>query len=112
VSNRKCLTCGNEYTYCPRCGKFATLPKWYINWDSEECHDVFDAIKNYNFGNIKKEGIKKVLDQYEVKDYSKYTKEISDELNGIFKEEGAKVYMPKHEQKKENFGFHKKQEEE
>lgn len=89
-TKRICHTCGKEYEYCPRCGRFATLPKWMFNWDTEECKDLFKALTNYNVGVAKKKDVKVVLDQYGVEDFSKYSDKIRDQLTKLFPKKARK----------------------
>lgn len=91
MSNRRiCHTCGKEYEYCPRCGKYASYPKWMFNWDTEECKDIFKALTDFNIGKIKKKDLKAILDKYKVDDFSKYSESIRDELTKLFPKRARK----------------------
>lgn len=87
---RVCHTCGKEYDYCPRCGRFASLPRWMFNWDTQECKDVFQALTDYNMGLSTKKDLKAVLDSYGVEDYSKYSESIQKQLTKIFEKKSRK----------------------
>ena len=63
---RKCVVCGKTYQYCPRCKQYETLPKWKLNFDCEECKEVFDAVDKFIFKHITAEEAKKVLSNSKV----------------------------------------------
>lgn len=63
---RKCTVCGKTYQYCPRCKQYETLPKWKLNFDCEECKEVFDAVDKFIFKHITAEEAKKVLSNSKV----------------------------------------------
>lgn len=63
---RKCVVCGKTYQYCPRCKQYETLPKWKLNFDTEECKEVYDAVDKFVFKHITAEGAKKILNNSNV----------------------------------------------
>lgn len=70
---RKCILCGTEYKYCPKCSAYDGLPRWMISFDKEECRDIFDSVCKYNFNHITAAEAKLVLDKYPNADFSKYS---------------------------------------
>lgn len=58
---RKCIVCGNEYSYCRSCPKDAKKETWYALYDSENCKNVSQALTDYNFKRITKEETKELL---------------------------------------------------
>lgn len=89
---RKCILCGKTYKYCPHCRDYDSLPKWMTMFDRSECKEIFDAVSEFNFGNISALEAKNVLDKYPNEDYSLYTqitqksiKEIDSKVNQIKK---------------------------
>lgn len=83
AKTRTCACCGKTYKYCPTCGKDIKKP-WLAICDTEECREVLNIISAYNMGTVDKDRVKAVLDKYNVKDFSKYKKSISDKLNELF----------------------------
>lgn len=83
AKKRICACCGKEYEYCPTCGKDRAKP-WLAVTDTLECKEVLNIISAYNMGLVKKYDVKKVLNKYNVTDFSKYKKSISDRLNELF----------------------------
>lgn len=73
---RICKACGTEYRYCPTCSKYANKPKWMWKCDTEECNAVFDTVSAYKMGVGSKEEIREVINEYKIKDYSKYVDSI------------------------------------
>lgn len=82
---RVCYACGNKYEYCPTCPTDSIKPTWMFCFDTEECKDVFGVLSDYYTDNTKttKDDVKKVLDNYNIKDYSKYTETIQKQLKEI-----------------------------
>ena len=83
ANTRKCLTCGKVYNYCPTCGKAADTP-WKKSYDTESCKSLFNVISGYNMGIKTKKDIKRVLDKYNITDYSRYVPNISSVLEELF----------------------------
>lgn len=46
---RKCVLCSKDYEYCPNCARDRKKPTWHKLFDSDNCHNIFDAINDYNF---------------------------------------------------------------
>lgn len=58
---RKCIVCGNEYSYCRTCPKDAKKESWYALYDNENCKNISQALTDYNFKRITKEEAKDAL---------------------------------------------------
>ena len=75
-NKRICVVCGAEYEYCPKCGKHSGQPGWKISFDEEACKKLFDVISGYNM-NIKTiDDVSAVVEEYNIKDFSKYSDNI------------------------------------
>lgn len=61
ANGRRCVLCGNVYSYCPSCTKDRFKPTWYKLFDSENCHNIFGAINDYKFKLVTKEQAQEVL---------------------------------------------------
>ena len=83
---RICIACQNSYQYCPNCGDYVRYPKWMNEFDTEACKELFNVISGYNMGLFKKDDVKKVVDKYEIKDFSVYKESIANKLNELFSE--------------------------
>ena len=83
AKQRTCPCCGKVYEYCPTCGKDTNKP-WLAVTDSLECRELLNIISAYNMNLVSKDKVKDVLDKYNINDFSKYKKSISDKLNELF----------------------------
>ena len=48
-NNRNCIICGQNYSYCPTCGKDAGKPTWYFIFDGQNCHDIYEVCTGWSF---------------------------------------------------------------
>lgn len=83
-NNRVCICCGKEFYYCPRCGKNEKNTGISMNYDTNECAELANAISGYSMKLWGKEKIKEILDKYNVTDYTKYKQSVRDKLNELF----------------------------
>lgn len=60
---RKCVICGKEYRYCPRCSEYKNMERWHINYCSEKCRDIFNVLNPYAFKHIDLETAKEKLEK-------------------------------------------------
>ena len=44
---RKCIVCGEAYSYCPRCGEDLNKPSWYGIFCSDNCREIYDTTLKY-----------------------------------------------------------------
>lgn len=82
AKERACIFCGKVYEYCPHCNNNSE-PTWKFNFDSEKCHDLYDAVAGYNMGVKTIDDVKATLDKYEVTDYSIFSERIQNKLNEL-----------------------------
>jgi hypothetical protein len=104
AKQKTCIFCGKTYEYCPHCQNDQKYPNWKFNFDSEKCHDLYDVVAGYGMGIKTVEDIKKVLDKYEVTDYTIFSKKLQDKLNELIPQKQDK---PENSEKKENSFTHK-----
>ena len=89
AKERKCLCCGKTYEYCPNCGK-ASSP-WKIDFDTEECRDIFNIISAYNMGIAKEKNVLAIIEKYSVTDFMKYKDSINAKLQEMFSKNNRNV---------------------
>lgn len=82
MSERKCKCCGKSYDYCPNCGKSSSKP-WMFSFDTEVCKELFNAVSAYNMELIKEDGIRNIVNKYNITDFSVYKDDIKDLLTKI-----------------------------
>lgn len=80
---RKCIVCGTEYDYCPKCGKNAGEPGWKISFDKEVCKDLMDVVSGYKMGIKNIDDVSTVVNAYGITDYSLYVDGIKSVLNEL-----------------------------
>lgn len=79
MTKRKCLACGKEYDFCPRCEAAKETP-WMITFDRNECKEIFNVVSGYNMGISTLNDVKTVLDKYNIADVSVYQGNVKDVL--------------------------------
>lgn len=47
---RKCICCGEHYSYCNTCAEDQTKPTWYRIFCSDNCHDIYNVTLRYGDG--------------------------------------------------------------
>lgn len=76
-NNRTCIICNKPYHYCPTCGSDSEKPSWYLIFDGENCHDIYETCVIYRDKAIdKKQAYEKVskLDVSELDNFAEATK--------------------------------------
>ena len=53
--NRKCIMCGAEYSYCPKCGKDVDKPTWMNLFNDENCNEIYTIVTQFRDGYIDKD---------------------------------------------------------
>lgn len=105
AQEKKCLFCGNHYTYCNHCPDSNKYPDWMFNFDTEKCHDLYEAIGGYNLGVKTIDDVKTVLDKYNITDYSTFSDKVKGKLEDLIpqkKEEKAEPEKKIENPKKDN----------
>jgi len=82
---RKCILCGDEYEYCPRCDK--TKPSFYLKYCSENCKEIALIDNKYKFNHLTAE---EALNELNKLDLSKL-----ESFNEIIKERIKKILSTK-----------------
>lgn len=92
-SKRICKCCGKAYEYCPHCGAKSD-EAWRNLTDTKECLAVFNIVAAYNIGRATAEQVKKVLEENNIKDYSKFNSGIVSVLDEIYKPSDMVITEP------------------
>lgn len=88
VKNRKCLSCGTKYSYCPDCSRADALkPSWYNDFCVESCKDLWLTASRYSMGRITKSDAKSVILELDLKPLESYSQFIQKEYSKIMAEE-------------------------
>jgi hypothetical protein len=85
--SRKCIICGSEYTYCPKCGNGDKEETWRYLYDTELCNNIFDGVSSFSHGHIKKEEAKTKLEALKIPKGMKFNTEIKNQIDTIMASE-------------------------
>ena len=113
-SQRKCKLCptAHIYEYCTSCIKKEDIIQWKLQFDTENCRDVYKVLSEFAFGRLSANDAKRQLDKLEVpnkedmqlplrKNYedvlSQATKEEPKKLDSIKETSYSSTYEPKEE---------------
>lgn len=91
---RTCIVCGKEYTFCPQCKEDSNKPSWMMIFDSQDCHDIFDAVTGFKDGIYDKETAKGKISNCKL-EMNKYSNDIAKTLKEITKKEAVKKTVDK-----------------
>jgi hypothetical protein len=85
--NRKCLSCGTTYKYCPTCsGEDRMKPAWYAQFCCEECKTLWGTATEYNMKMISKEEAKEIISGLSLKPHAEYVECVQNDLKNILEE--------------------------
>lgn len=71
--NRKCLSCGEKYSYCPSCSRADALePSWKSEFCSETCVTLWSTLTKYNMEFLSKEEAKGIVSALDLKPIDVY----------------------------------------
>ena len=63
---RKCICCGDQYSYCNHCAEDIMKPTWYGIFCSDNCHDVYDVTLRYGEGLLTQGEAKAALSKLDI----------------------------------------------
>lgn len=87
ASNRKCVCCGEKYSYCPTCGRDRLKEAWYSTFCSETCKDLWQVLSEYSMGMLEKADAADKIKALSLKDKSQYEACVQRDMNKILSEE-------------------------
>lgn len=88
VTNRKCLSCATNYSYCPNCaGADRVAPAWKAEFCSEECKDLWFTATKFNMNMISKDEAKDIISSLNLKPIDNYVSCVQRDYNKIMTEE-------------------------
>jgi hypothetical protein len=80
---RRCIICGKEYSYCPKCRKDKDKPVWMFTFDSQNCHDIYQVLIDEQYGHITEAEAKAALQKLDLsskKDFDENTRILIDKI--------------------------------
>jgi hypothetical protein len=75
-NNKKCIVCGEIYTYCSGCSEFDHFPRWMGIYHEENCKNIFDITSRYLHEQISKEEAKEKLVKCNLSNKKNFNKSI------------------------------------
>lgn len=73
IKNRKCLACGEQFSYCPNCsGVDANKPSWASQFCSESCVTLWQTLTKFGVGLIDKSEAQFIISELDLKPIESY----------------------------------------
>ena len=72
----RCITCGEEYKYCPSCMIDPDSTAWMMNYCGERCRDIGGVIHSHYHGKLNTAEATAKLDALGVYESDKFTDEV------------------------------------
>ena len=69
---RRCVVCGSEYKFCPRCNEDADKALWYFTFCAEQCKNIYNITSGYEDGKITANVAKTKLDKLDLSKLDKF----------------------------------------
>ena len=90
---RRCIVCGDTYSYCNHCAADQKKPTWYGIFCSENCKEVYDTTLKYGEGLLSQEEAREVLSELDLSKKMQYHPVIKQRVAEImgFKDEEIKA---------------------
>ena len=86
--NRKCLSCGAKYSYCPSCSRVNALePSWKSEFCSETCMTLWTTLTKYGMEFLTKNEAKDIVSNLDLKPIASYADCIQRDYTRVMAEE-------------------------
>ena len=73
AKNRKCISCGEQYYYCPTCSRSSALqPSWKSEFCSETCMTLWMTLTKYGMEHLTKDEAKEIVSNLNLKPITVY----------------------------------------
>jgi hypothetical protein len=87
-NNRKCIACGEKYSYCPNCsGSDRFAPSWKAEFCSESCKDLWLTATKFNMDLLSKADAKSIISALDLKPIDVYAACVQRDYAKIMAEE-------------------------
>ena len=83
MAKRHCKVCGAEYNYCPGCPEYANEPKWRMNYDTENCKEIFDTLVKQQTGKITIKSTRRKLLRLDLSQKDNFNPDIRKHLESV-----------------------------
>ena len=86
--NRKCLACGEKFSYCPSCSRVDALkPSWSSEFCCESCMTLWTTLTKFGMGRIEKSEAKEIISALGLKPIDSYVDCVKRDYNKIMEED-------------------------
>lgn len=86
--NRKCICCGEKYSYCPSCSRADALqPSWKSEFCSESCMSLWATLTKYNMEFVTKDEAKEIISMLDLKPIDTYAACVQRDYKKVMVEE-------------------------
>ncbi len=95
---RKCICCGEEYSYCPTCWDDRLKPAWMVEFCCEDCKELWETASKFNMDLISKDEANKKISSLKLKPHNEYVECVQKDLKNILGDEqkSTKAVKPAH----------------
>lgn len=88
VKNRKCLSCGTQFKYCPDCSRADALkPAWASQFCSESCATLWSTLTKFGMDRLTKSEAKSIISDLDLKSVESYSACVQRDLAKVMTEE-------------------------
>lgn len=88
IKNRKCLSCGENYHYCPDCsGADKLAPTWKANFCSESCMTLWSTLTKFGMKYLTKSEAKSIISDLDLKPIDVYVECVKRDYAKVMAEE-------------------------
>lgn len=85
--NRKCLACGEKFSYCPSCSRVDALkPSWSSEFCGENCMTLWTTLTKFGMGRIEKSEAKEIISALGLKPIDSYVDCVKRDYNKVMEE--------------------------
>lgn len=88
VKNRKCLSCGTQFKYCPDCSRADALkPAWASQFCSESCATLWSTLTKFSMDRLTKSEAKSIISDLDLKSVKSYSTCVQRDLAKVMTED-------------------------
>ena len=81
---KKCIVCGEEYSYCHFCWDDRFKPAFMNEFHDENCYKIFDTCSRFEMGLCTREEALEVLEKCDLSNMDHFRRDVKMSLNKIF----------------------------
>jgi hypothetical protein len=102
-NNKKCICCGEVYTFCTGCSEYDKYPRWMAIYHNENCKNLFNISSDFLAGELSKEEASTRLKDCDLSYKNKLHHSIVDAIDKIQKNDAIKTEAKKETKEVKHF---------